>query len=743
MPLFQANPNVIRPKNRPNHVSDGEFKLSKPEAPALKAHFRKTAPLVSSTAAPLAPSRGTSAAPTHQRTDSSKDFSIWTDEASEGEKRDGSPLLRRLRMAAPLVPAPTLAPAGAKEGFRLATPEKPFVFSSMSKHIKSMSFLDDDSSEDGSPRRRSPHSSVSSVFRQKYPQLYPTSYPRPIQAMSAWGDPFEVTLLSLGKVRSPQKNKNDSPMAPLLYASIARRGLSIEPTYLFPIPEQVDGQSLVEARPLVAEIRKNYEELIIQATEESDPSLAEAHLRDMIIEWYAGTSKQAPDGLAYNLVLHAYANKGDAEKAESILKLAWEDYEQGNRLALPNTRCYTSCMYAWQKSSNKYVAPEENEKLLREMYQLYTDGKAPQCKPDLFTYTCVLHSWADSKREDAAKKAHALFRLMLDRFDKGETDLKPDNVCYSNLINAYVQAGHNQISNAEHAETLFWEMVDRFTKGNLKAAPTTRNFNTILAAWSKIASPKSAIHAENMIHRWEELNTRGGLKEVPDAYSYSLLLKAWYVDSSNFPYSDCPLFHLMCILFPFHRAQSPREDAMPRLLLTTQRLRHKQGVAAAHFDAIKYATVIGALARAGMAQKAHTLLLEMVAAFEKSRNYKDKPDAKIFHAVMAAWACHEQADHGANMAVDLLGRLWALSKRYNGPKPSSMIYKVVIASHEKANAPHRASDLLREMVTRQGFLGHTPDEGTYRSVLKAWTRSNDKDKKNHIKSLMGEIDRLF
>jgi pentatricopeptide repeat protein len=183
---------------------------------------------------------------------------------------------------------------------------------------------------------------------------------------------------------------------------------------------------------------------------------------------------------------------------------------------------------------------------------------------------------------------------------------------------------------------------------------------------------------------------------------------------------------------------------MTRLLLTMQRLQDKRGVAAAHFDAIKYATVIGALSRAGMAEKAHMLLIEMIAAFEKSRNYKDKPDAKVFHSVMSAWACHDNADHGANMAVDLLDRLWVLCKRYNGPKPSSMIYKVVIASHVNANAPRRASTLLHEMVklANQRVLCK-PDEDTYRSVLAAWSSSNDKDKKDHIVSLKGEINLLF
>jgi pentatricopeptide repeat protein len=275
----------------------------------------------------------------------------------------------------------------------------------------------------------------------------------------------------------------------------------------------------------------DYEGLIGHAVESRNAVAAERFLRRMVSDYHAGSSPQVPNGRVYNQVLHSYAMVGNARHARDILKLMWNDYHRGNGQALPNQRCYTSCMYAWQKSSNKFEAPEQTEHLLREMYDLYASDKAPMCKPDVFCYTCVLHCWADSHRDDAVERATSLFRLMMERYEEGEKDLKPDNVVYSNLINVYIRAANdrNKAALLDRVEGIFWEMVEAHLQGNKKAAPSRRNFNTLLAAWSKESGPKYALKAEALIASWQALNKQKKVVETPDSYSYSLMLKAWYV----------------------------------------------------------------------------------------------------------------------------------------------------------------------------------------------------------------------
>ena len=175
------------------------------------------------------------------------------------------------------------------------------------------------------------------------------------------------------------KNDNDSEILP--YATVATRGPRpmtprskippvFEPTA---ISAKKKTQSIVDYEKLIRHAAKN----------KNNAALADKYLRDWIVDFHAIGGK-APNGACYNLVLKAHASTGDAEKAEDVLELMWKDYEAGNEEALPNRKIYTTVMYAWQNSKNKYYAPERCEQLLVEMNRCFESDKAPGCKPDVF-----------------------------------------------------------------------------------------------------------------------------------------------------------------------------------------------------------------------------------------------------------------------------------------------------------------------------------------------------------------------
>lgn len=250
---------------------------------------------------------------------------------------------------------------------------------------------------------------------------------------------------------------------------------------------------------------------------------AENLLRTMVQDYHAKVSDVAPGGESYNTVIHAYAEAGDPAKAEGLLFLMWKDFEAGNPNAEPNTRVYTSVLSAWHKSGLEEAA-EHCEIILERMHYLYATGKATLCKPDLFTYTTCLHCWADSKHPEASNRAEQLFRLMKKRFEAGDDSLKPDKMAYSNLMNAHI----NNKTTYNRAEDILWEMVDDYRSGNINAKPCTRNFNTVLAMWSKTPWDSEAPErSEELISRLLDLSKAGVLDVQPDKYTYSLLLKTW------------------------------------------------------------------------------------------------------------------------------------------------------------------------------------------------------------------------
>lgn len=104
-----------------------------------------------------------------------------------------------------------------------------------------------------------------------------------------------------------------------------------------------------------------------------------------------------PDGGCYNKVLAGYAAARAPEKAEAIMSLMCALFDEGDMLAQPNTKHYTTLMHAWQRSK-RADTPERCERILENMHAMHMTQHLANCKPDAFTYTTVLHSWADSNR---------------------------------------------------------------------------------------------------------------------------------------------------------------------------------------------------------------------------------------------------------------------------------------------------------------------------------------------------------
>jgi pentatricopeptide repeat protein len=250
--------------------------------------------------------------------------------------------------------------------------------------------------------------------------------------------------------------------------------------------------------------------------------LSEGMLRKMIEDFEHKRSKYRPDGACFNAVIHAYAEMGDAHAAEHILTLMHQDFEKGNANAEPNAKIYTNILHAWRKSKSA-EAPERCEKILGTMNRLSDTGALPNCKPDAFSYSVAFHCWAESNRQEAAERADRLFREMERRYMAGESGLQPDAILYSNVINIFTK---NATTN-NRAEELLWTMVHDFLTGNKFAEPKIRNFNTIMAMWSKSTEDIAPYKAQTIVLRMHEFCKENILTIPPDSYTYCLLLKTW------------------------------------------------------------------------------------------------------------------------------------------------------------------------------------------------------------------------
>ena len=478
-----------------------------------------------------------------------------------------------------------------------------------------------------------------------------------------------------------------------------------------------------------------------------DAHAAENVLRFMIHEFQEGNCVIRPDGVCFNLVIHAFAEVGDAKSAEAVLALMFEDYEQGNPQAEPNVRVYTNLLHAWRKSKARR-APERCEAILETMHRLHESGVLPRCKPDTFAYTVLFHCWAESNRSDAVDHAERLFRKMKERFHQGYQRLCPDAIAYSNLLNIFTKGSETHT----RAEAILWEMVQDYLSGNQSAKPRIRNFNTVLAMWSKSKASHAPDRAHYIVLRLLGLNGSNTLDVTPDPYTYSLLLKTWYVPSlapgslAENPYSRS----ILSVLHNANRASSNRPDGVSRAVecLSWMKHRHRLGDEAARLDVIKYTTCISALSRVGHPEKAEELLMEMIADYREG-NKNCQPDCKTFEVVIAAWCglSKNTTKVDGQRAEALLHKMWSLreSGEFRSLYPNATTYKRVILAMKTNRRPDRAEELLLEMdrFHRIGKLKERPDICLYQAVITSWRESKHKDRKMREETLEATVAKRF
>ena len=163
----------------------------------------------------------------------------------------------------------------------------------------------------------------------------------------------------------------------------------------------------------------------------------------------------------------------------------------------------------------------------------------------------------------------------------------------------------------------------------------------------------------------------------------------------------------------------------------------------ARMDTIKYTTAIQALARNNKVHIAHRYLQEMASEY-KGGSQACKPDVKIFHAVLSAWARYPQAGVATDKAEALIARLWELSKKEARLKPTVFAYNCLLICCKNAKSPRRAHSLLEEMKDfAEANLIDAPTATSYSAVLDAWDRSKDPCKAFKIRLLKGECTDRF
>mmetsp|Transcript_41791 Transcript_41791/g.61840 ORF Transcript_41791/g.61840 Transcript_41791/m.61840 type:complete len:405 (-) Transcript_41791:438-1652(-) len=247
--------------------------------------------------------------------------------------------------------------------------------------------------------------------------------------------------------------------------------------------------------------------IVMNAWSKSDTSAGPSKCIRLIQDMHH-TPNVFPDVVSYNILIDSFARRGLASQAERAMKLMTEKRIQ------PDEQVFDTVINAWAQSEHP-DAPDRCLKILNEMKRskAYRPGdvsyhttihallKAERILeaealldemiendiiPNKIIVGAVMDAWSKSDDNDAPANCLRLLNLAIDTYERtGASDIKPNVVMYSTLLDSYARRGR-----ALEAETVLSSMMrqanqsqDDYHQDNV--SPTAISFNTVLTAWAR------------------------------------------------------------------------------------------------------------------------------------------------------------------------------------------------------------------------------------------------------------------
>lgn len=212
---------------------------------------------------------------------------------------------------------------------------------------------------------------------------------------------------------------------------------------------------------------------------------AQLLLKRMEKEYRRGNTKAGPNTISYNIIISALTNSNDpkaADHALEILETMKRLDAEGRENCRPDCVTYTSIINVVAKqmaSRSQKEAAKRAISLLDELDESYLRTHDPAYKPNIRTYTAVIHAIARSRTEP--ERAEAIMERIEKRYESGDRDVQPDCVCYDALINAF--GWSDMKGKARKSHEIYQKMLSLFnSRRNSLAKPDIITCNSVLNA---------------------------------------------------------------------------------------------------------------------------------------------------------------------------------------------------------------------------------------------------------------------
>lgn len=178
---------------------------------------------------------------------------------------------------------------------------------------------------------------------------------------------------------------------------------------------------------------------VTKSNHPSAPYKVDALMEEMIdIYKRTGDLAMRPTNRSFNACVNAWARSKSKEAPQCIIN--WisrfqEDFESGQTDRMPNKWTYNSYLQALAKQRKPSSACEA-ERILTMMEEKSRNFRLNSLKPDVLTYTNVLHCIALSESDDSFQRAYAI----LSKMENGDGDVRPNVYTYNVLINVVAKS---------------------------------------------------------------------------------------------------------------------------------------------------------------------------------------------------------------------------------------------------------------------------------------------------------------
>lgn len=227
----------------------------------------------------------------------------------------------------------------------------------------------------------------------------------------------------------------------------------------------------------------------------------------------------SPDRASYSAVMHANIRCGNLQRAEELLELM--ESSKHDRVH-PVTSDYNLLLTTYARKGEAQKA----ESLLKRMVDrcrrkeeelgYYQDSMG--FSPDLMSYNLVLDAHAKSDKPGAGERAMDILRELNHHYDGGELSFRPNHRTYSAVMQAVIRCDDSNDKAIDVVKALIEESSARGVKTDFLQS-------MVLSSYASCSEPEAAEKAEALLEDFEREGTAG-------IVAYNTCLKAWKSSAS-------------------------------------------------------------------------------------------------------------------------------------------------------------------------------------------------------------------